>query len=64
MRDRAPRLIGAEPFSGCGVRGYKCPSESLTLEHREQTIDPPQNPREYTRRYLAYREAGRQYKRD
>lgn len=47
---------------GCGVCAYKCPSKSLTLERREQTVDPPQNPREYTRRYLAHREEAKRRK--
>ncbi len=47
---------------GCGVCAYKCPSKSLVLERRADTVVPPQNPREYTKRYLAYREAAKQKK--
>ncbi len=34
---------------GCGVCAYKCPTQSLVLERREVTEDPPKDAREYTR---------------
>ncbi len=38
---------------GCGVCVYKCPSDSLVLVRRDETTDPPNDPREYTQRFIA-----------
>ena len=42
-------VLNSDRCIGCGVCVYKCPSKSLVLEHRETTIDPPKDAREYTR---------------
>jgi formate hydrogenlyase subunit 6/NADH:ubiquinone oxidoreductase subunit I len=45
---------------GCGVCAHKCPTHSLVLEKRERMADPPVDPRDYMRRYLAEKqEAGK-----
>ena len=45
---------------GCGVCAHKCPTHSLVLETRERIADPPVDPRDYMRRYLAEKqEAGK-----
>ncbi len=38
---------------GCGVCVYKCPTKSLILTHREETIDPPLNAREWMNHWYA-----------
>lgn len=38
---------------GCGICAYKCPTKSLTLKRREQTLPPPVNAAELKRRYAA-----------
>jgi len=43
---------------GCGVCVHKCPTKSLTLERKEEIIDPPKNVREYGMRFLTDRKAG------
>jgi ferredoxin len=45
---------------GCGVCAHKCPTESLILERREEIIDPPLDPRDYTKRFLTDRQAARE----
>ena len=54
--------LDAESCIGCGVCAYKCPSDSLTLVRRAEVTTPPQNPREYNRRYMVYREEAKQKK--
>lgn len=44
---------------GCGVCVHKCPTDSLVLERRDTIIDPPRDPREYTKIFLSERTAGR-----
>ena len=45
---------------GCGVCAHKCPTHSLILETRERIADPPVDPRDYMRRFLAEKqEAGK-----
>jgi NAD-dependent dihydropyrimidine dehydrogenase PreA subunit len=41
---------------GCGVCAHKCPTQSLVLEHREAIVDPPQDVRDYMRRFQADRQ--------
>ncbi len=43
---------------GCGVCVHKCPSDSLTLERKEEIVDPPKNVREYGMRFMADRKEG------
>lgn len=52
-------VLNSEFCIGCGVCAYKCPSESLTLVRRAEIVEPPKNPREYTKRYMAYRRAAK-----
>ena len=52
-------VLDPESCIGCGVCAFKCPSESLALVSRGKTVHPPKNPRDYTRRYMAYREAAK-----
>ena len=44
---------------GCGVCAYKCPTQSLVLERREVTEEPPKDAREYARLFTADVAAGR-----
>ena len=43
---------------GCGVCVHKCPTESLTLERKDEIVDPPQDIRDYGRQFLEDRKAG------
>jgi formate hydrogenlyase subunit 6/NADH:ubiquinone oxidoreductase subunit I len=43
---------------GCGVCVHKCPTDSLTLERKEEIVDPPENVREYGMRFMADKKAG------
>ena len=43
---------------GCGVCVHKCPTDSLTLERKEEIQDPPRNVREYGMLFMADRKAG------
>jgi len=43
---------------GCGVCVHKCPTESLTLERKDEIVDPPQDIREYSMRFMEDRKAG------
>lgn len=51
-KGKAPALQDALCI-GCGVCAHKCPTKSLVLIRREQVTDPPSDPRDYTRRFLA-----------
>jgi formate hydrogenlyase subunit 6/NADH:ubiquinone oxidoreductase subunit I len=42
---------------GCGVCAHKCPAHSLILERREGIADPPLDGRDYTKRFMADRQA-------
>jgi len=44
---------------GCGVCVHKCPTGSLTLERKEEIVDPPKNIREYSTRFMADKKAGK-----
>jgi len=46
-------VVNLDLCIGCGVCVYKCPTESLTLERREITEDPPKDAREYTKLVMA-----------
>jgi len=37
---------------------HKCPTGSLTLERKEEIVDPPKNIREYSTRFMADKKAG------
>jgi ferredoxin len=43
---------------GCGVCVHKCPTKSLTLERKQEIVDPPQDIREYGRRFMEDKKAG------
>jgi formate hydrogenlyase subunit 6/NADH:ubiquinone oxidoreductase subunit I len=43
---------------GCGVCVHKCPTDSLTLELKEEKVDPPKDVREYAMRFMADKKAG------
>jgi ferredoxin len=43
---------------GCGVCVHKCPTDSLTLERKEEIVDPPQDIREYSMRFMKDKKAG------
>jgi len=42
---------------GCGVCAHTCPSQSLVLERREVIVDPPEDARDYMKRFMAERRA-------
>jgi ferredoxin len=42
---------------GCGVCAHKCPTQSLVLERREVIVDPPEDGRDYMKRFMAERQA-------
>ena len=54
---KAP-VLEPELCLGCGVCVHKCPTDSLTLERKEEIENPPQNMREYGMRFMADRKAG------
>jgi hypothetical protein len=37
---------------------HKCPTGSLTLERKDEILDPPKNIREYSARFMADKKAG------
>ena len=43
----------------CGVCAHKCPTNSLVLQRREKTQDPPTDPRDYMKRFFSEKQAGR-----
>jgi formate hydrogenlyase subunit 6/NADH:ubiquinone oxidoreductase subunit I len=55
----APELK-AELCLGCGVCAHKCPSGSLVLQHRPETIHPPQDARENVKRFFSENAAAQQ----
>jgi formate hydrogenlyase subunit 6/NADH:ubiquinone oxidoreductase subunit I len=50
-------VLDAGRCIGCGICVYKCPSESLVLECREEICDPPKDVREWTKRWFADKKA-------
>ncbi len=46
-------VLRKELCIGCGVCVHKCPTKSLMLVHRGVVSDPPLDPRDYMRRFLA-----------
>jgi len=52
-------VVDLEHCIGCGICVYKCSTKSLTLEHRETTIDPPKDTREYGKLLAADFAAGK-----
>ena len=45
---------------GCGVCVHKCPTQSILLERREETTEPPKNAGEYIGIYMGDRLAAMQ----
>jgi ferredoxin len=43
----------------CGVCAHKCPTNSLVLQRREKTQDPPIDPRDYMQRFFSGKQASR-----
>ena len=46
-------VLNADVCIGCGVCAYKCPTESIILEKREETSEPPADPREFGERWMS-----------
>jgi ferredoxin len=44
---------------GCGVCAHKCPTKSLRLLHRHEVNHPPEDPRDYVKRYLTEQKSAR-----
>jgi formate hydrogenlyase subunit 6/NADH:ubiquinone oxidoreductase subunit I len=55
-------LLDGGKCIGCGVCVYKCPSESLILERREEVYHPPKDVREWMERWLKDKKAAAQSK--
>ena len=51
-------MLDADLCLGCGVFVHKCPTDSLTLERKEEIVDPPKNIREYSMRFIEDKKAG------
>jgi hypothetical protein len=45
--------------SAAGYGVHKCPTDSLTLERKAEIVDPPENIREYSMRFMADKKAGK-----
>jgi formate hydrogenlyase subunit 6/NADH:ubiquinone oxidoreductase subunit I len=45
---------------GCGVCVHKCPTDSIVLEHREETTRPPKDVYEFVTLNLADRQAAKE----
>jgi formate hydrogenlyase subunit 6/NADH:ubiquinone oxidoreductase subunit I len=53
-------VLDSELCIGCGVCAHKCPTQSLVLERREVTQDPPESVYEYGMRFMADRQAAQE----
>ena len=51
-------MLDADLCLGCGVCVHKCPTDSLTLERKEEIVDPPKNIREYSAWFMEDKKAG------
>jgi formate hydrogenlyase subunit 6/NADH:ubiquinone oxidoreductase subunit I len=47
--------INTDICIGCGVCVHKCPTESIVLEHREDTTRPPKTGRDWSNLAIADR---------
>jgi formate hydrogenlyase subunit 6/NADH:ubiquinone oxidoreductase subunit I len=62
--DQAQNKFGKAPVPdtdlclGCGVCVHKCPTGSLTLERKEEIVDPPQDIRDYSIRFMEDKKKG------
>jgi hypothetical protein len=52
-------VLDPEKCIGCGVWAPKGPTNSLVLQRREKTQDPPLDPRDYRQRVFSGKQAGR-----
>ena len=50
--------VKPETCKACGLCLHKCPTDSLTLERREEIVDPPQDIRDYSRRFMEDKKEG------
>jgi len=50
-------ILDPEKCIGCGVCAHKCPTNSLILQRREKTQDPPIDARDYMKRFLSEKQA-------
>ena len=51
-------VLEQELCIGCGVCVHKCPTDSLILERNQEIVDPPENIREYSMRFMANKKKG------
>jgi ferredoxin len=59
MKGSMGNPMDEEDIYRCGVCAHKCPTNSLILQRREKTQDPPINPRDYMKRFFSEKQAGR-----
>jgi ferredoxin len=52
-------VLDPEKCIGCGLCAHKCPTNSLVLQRREKTQDPPLDLRDYMPRVFSEKQAGR-----
>jgi electron transport complex protein RnfB len=50
-------LLDPDKCIGCGVCVYKCATQSLILERKEETYDPPEDVREWMERWYEDKKA-------